>query len=60
MTEMSELMFECYGAPAVAYGVDAMFSFHHASRAQKLNGVHWLLYILYSRLVVIVKVVTIK
>lgn len=26
---MSELLFECYGAPSVAYGIDALFSAHH-------------------------------
>lgn len=26
---MSELLFECYGIPSVAYGVDALFSAHH-------------------------------
>lgn len=26
---MSELLFECYGVPSVAYGVDALFSAHH-------------------------------
>lgn len=26
--QMSELLFECYGIPAVAYGVDALFSAH--------------------------------
>ena len=26
---MSELLFECYSAPSVAYGVDALFSFHY-------------------------------
>lgn len=26
---MSELMFECYGVPGVAYGVDALFSWQH-------------------------------
>ncbi|XP_034230197.1 actin-related protein 5 [Thrips palmi] len=25
---MSELLFECYGVPGVAYGVDALFSYH--------------------------------
>ena len=25
---MSELLFECYGVPAVTYGVDALFSAH--------------------------------
>ncbi|KAL6056107.1 Actin-related protein 5 [Balamuthia mandrillaris] len=27
--EMSELLFECYGAPAVCYGIDAMFSYFY-------------------------------
>jgi actin-related protein 5 len=26
---MSEILFECYGAPAVAYGVDSLFSYSH-------------------------------
>ena len=26
---MSELLFECYGVPSVAYGIDALFSAHH-------------------------------
>lgn len=26
---MSELLFECYSTPAVAYGIDALFSAHH-------------------------------
>lgn len=26
---MSEILFECYGAPSVAYGVDALFSYAH-------------------------------
>lgn len=25
---MSELLFECYGVPSVAYGIDALFSAH--------------------------------
>lgn len=28
---MSELLFECYGVPRVAYGVDSLFSFYHNS-----------------------------
>ena len=27
-SQMSELLFECYGVPAVTYGVDALFSAH--------------------------------
>lgn len=27
---MSELLFECYGMPSVAYGVDALFSYHYS------------------------------
>lgn len=27
---MSELLFECYGVPAIGYGVDALFSFEHS------------------------------
>lgn len=26
---MSELLFECYNVPSVAYGIDALFSAHH-------------------------------
>ncbi|XP_064429234.1 actin-related protein 5 isoform X5 [Mirounga angustirostris] len=26
---MSELLFECYGIPKVAYGIDSLFSFYH-------------------------------
>ncbi|ORY86793.1 putative chromatin remodeling complex subunit [Protomyces lactucae-debilis] len=26
--QMNELLFECYGAPSVAYGIDHLFSFH--------------------------------
>lgn len=26
---MSELLFECYGVPSVAYGIDALFSAHY-------------------------------
>lgn len=26
---MTEIVFECYGAPSLAYGVDSLFSFHH-------------------------------
>lgn len=26
---MSELLFECYGIPSVAYGIDGLFSAHH-------------------------------
>ena len=25
---MSELLFECYGVPSVAYGIDALFGLH--------------------------------
>ncbi|KAF2834738.1 actin-like ATPase domain-containing protein [Patellaria atrata CBS 101060] len=28
---MSEILFECYGAPSVAYGVDSLFSYSHNS-----------------------------
>lgn len=28
-SQMTELLFECYGVPAVAYGIDALFSAHH-------------------------------
>lgn len=26
---MSEILFECYGAPSVAYGIDSLFSYHY-------------------------------
>ncbi|BFZ57277.1 Actin-related protein 5 [Savitreella phatthalungensis] len=26
---MTELLFECYGVPSLAYGIDALFSYHH-------------------------------
>ncbi|XP_068991223.1 actin-related protein 5 isoform X1 [Neodiprion pinetum] len=26
---MAELLFECYGVPAISYGVDCLFSYHH-------------------------------
>lgn len=26
---MSEILFECYGAPSVAYGVDSLFSYSY-------------------------------
>ncbi|XP_065913928.1 actin-related protein 5-like [Dysidea avara] len=37
---MSELLFECYSAPSVAYGVDALFSYHYnqASRGGAKTG----------------------
>ncbi|KAM0754182.1 putative chromatin remodeling complex subunit Arp5 [Meredithblackwellia eburnea MCA 4105] len=28
-----ELLFECYGAPSVAFGIDSLFSFHHANNS---------------------------
>ena len=31
---MSELLFEAYGIPSVAYGVDALFGAHHSSLKQ--------------------------
>ncbi|CAG9861662.1 unnamed protein product [Phyllotreta striolata] len=34
---MSELLFECYGVPGVAYGVDALFS-HHFARPKPLEN----------------------
>lgn len=29
---MSELLFECYGVPSVAYGVDALFAYHYSQK----------------------------
>jgi len=26
---MSELLFECYNVPSVAYGIDSLFSLYH-------------------------------
>ncbi|CRK21566.1 hypothetical protein BN1708_017881, partial [Verticillium longisporum] len=26
---MNETLFECYGAPSVAYGIDSLFSYRH-------------------------------
>ena len=30
--EMSELLFECYCVPRVAYGIDALFSYYHNAK----------------------------
>lgn len=30
---MSELLFECYGVPSVAYGVDSLLSFYYNQNA---------------------------
>jgi len=32
-TEMSELLFECYCIPRVAYGIDALFSYYYSMKA---------------------------
>lgn len=37
---MSELLFECYGVPRVAYGVDSLFSFYHNSIQSGLDRPH--------------------
>ena len=28
-TAMTEILFECYGAPSIAYGIDSLFSYRH-------------------------------
>lgn len=35
---MSELLFECYGVPSVAYGVDALFGYFYGQPKNKNNG----------------------
>jgi actin-related protein len=35
---MSELLFECYGAPSVCYGVDALFSYYYNKKRLPLAG----------------------
>lgn len=35
---MSELLFECYAVPKVAYGVDALFGFEHSRSAVNSSG----------------------
>jgi actin-related protein 5 len=35
---MSELLFECYNVPSVAYGIDALFSFY-ANGGEKDDGI---------------------
>lgn len=35
---MSELLFECYGVPSVAYGVDALFAYHYAQSNPQENS----------------------
>ncbi|XP_034162223.2 actin-related protein 5 [Pangasianodon hypophthalmus] len=37
---MSELLFECYGVPRVAYGVDSLFSFYYNSTQCSLDKPH--------------------
>ncbi|XP_030641110.1 actin-related protein 5 [Chanos chanos] len=37
---MSELVFECYGAPQVAYGVDSLFSFFYNNTQRCLEPPH--------------------
>ncbi|XP_037732419.1 actin-related protein 5 [Drosophila subpulchrella] len=33
--QMSELLFECYGVPALSYGIDALYSWEHHQQKQK-------------------------
>ncbi|KAH8414113.1 hypothetical protein KR222_007304 [Zaprionus bogoriensis] len=33
--QMSELLFECYGVPAVSYGIDALYSWRHHQQQHK-------------------------
>lgn len=35
---MSELLFECYGVPAVSYGIDSIFSLYGVSNIPVSNG----------------------
>jgi actin-related protein 5 len=35
---MSELLFECYGAPSVCYGVDALFSYYYNKKRLPSEG----------------------
>jgi actin-related protein 5 len=35
---MSELLFETYGAPAISYGIDALFSYRQNVRSQTSTG----------------------
>ncbi|TTL25876.1 Actin-related protein 5 [Bagarius yarrelli] len=37
---MSELLFECYGVPRLAYGVDSLFSFYYNGRQCGLDQPH--------------------
>ncbi|XP_030565244.1 actin-related protein 5 [Drosophila novamexicana] len=34
--QMSELLFECYGVPALSYGIDALYSWQHHQQKHKL------------------------
>jgi len=36
--QMSELLFECYGVPALSYGIDALYSWEHHQQKQKKVG----------------------
>ena len=38
LTEMSELLFECYCVPRVAYGIDALFSYSYNAAAAAAAG----------------------
>ncbi|KAK5650588.1 hypothetical protein RI129_001617 [Pyrocoelia pectoralis] len=35
---MSELLFECYGVPSLAYGIDGIYSYHFAQSKSEDNG----------------------
>lgn len=37
---MSELLFECYSVPSVAYGVDALFSYQYNCVSPTNNGMY--------------------
>lgn len=42
--EMSELLFECYHVPSVAYGIDSLFSYynnHHSPRKSQFHPPGW-------------------
>ena len=40
---MSELLFECFSASSVAYGVDALFSHHYNCVAPANDGIQYIL-----------------
>ena len=41
ISAMSELLFECYNVPSVAYGIDSLFSLYHNS---PISGEHLFYY----------------